>query len=292
VRIPAAMCGVVGLKPSMGRIPQTVLAGRFYNWAVHGPITRTVADNALLLDVLTGATMADPMTLPDPSVRFVQALDGDLRGRRLAYSADLGLGRPVDPEVAVVARRAFDAFAGTGAELVDATPPWDPPEEAMWHGVWVPGFASEHDLFDWEAMRGQVDDRLIDLMGEGERLTAVDIGRADSFRGRMWDTYAAFMADHDLLVSPTLASAAFPHERFAPEWLDGEPLSGELLGWLLTYPYNMLGVPAITVPAGFTEDGRPVGLQIAGRLHGDAEVLRAAACFEAARPWVAHTPAV
>jgi len=160
----------------------------------------------------------------------------------------------------------------------------------MWHGIWVPGFASEHDLLDWDEVRGQVDERLIELMREGERVSAVDIGRADVFRGQMWDTYAAFMADYDVLVSPTLASAAFGHDRFAPAWLDGETLRGELLGWLLTYPYNMLTVPAITVPAGFTADGRPVGLQIGGKLHGDAEVLRAAACFEAARPWADRWP--
>lgn len=289
VRIPSAMCGVVGLKPSLGRVPQTVLEGRFYNWAYHGPITRTVADNALMLDVISGASMADPMTLPDPAVPFRHQLDGDVRGWRVAWSPDLGLGH-VDAEVVAVCERAVAAFEQLGAHVTAATPPWEDPEEAMWHGVWVPGFASEHDLLDWDAVRGQVDDRLIAIMREAEALTAVEIGRADAFRGRMWDQFAAFMADYDLLVSPTLASAAFPLERFAPEWLDGETLRRELLGWLLTYPFNMLGVAAITVPAGFTADGRPVGLQIAARLHGDATVLRAAAAFEAARPWADHRP--
>lgn len=289
VRIPSALCGVVGLKPSLGRIPQTVLEGRFYNWAYHGPITRTVADNALMLDVLSGASMSDPMTLPDPATAFRHGLEGDIRGWRIAYSEDLGLGH-IDPEVAAICRSALDAFTDLGAHVSDATPPWENPEQAMWHGIWVPGFASEHDLLDWDQVRGQVDDRLIDLMHEGERLTAVEIGRADAFRGRMWDHYAAFMEDHDLLVSPTLASATFPHERFAPEWLDGGSLQREILGWLLTYPFNMLGVPAITVPAGFTQDGRPVGLQIAAKLHGDATVLLAAANFESARPWADHRP--
>lgn len=91
----------------------------------------------------------------------------------------------------------------------------------MWHGVWVPGFASEHDMLDWEARRGQVDDKLIDLMTEAEQTTAVDIGRADLARGQMWDTWTIFMNDYDLMLTPTLASAAFPLEQFAPNWLDG-----------------------------------------------------------------------
>ena len=292
VRIPSAMCGVVGLKPSMGRIPQTVLEGRFYNWAYHGPITRTVADNALMLDVLAGPTMADPMTLPSAGTPFRHAIDGDIRGWRIAYSADLGTGQQVDPEVAEIVRTAARAFEELGAVVTEATPGWENPEEAMWHGIWVPGFASEHDLLDWEAVRDDVDDRLIQIMREAEQLTAVEVGRADSFRGHMWDAYAAFMEDYDLIVSPTLSSAAFSHELFAPEWVEGQSLQRELLGWLLTYPFNMLTVPAITVPAGFTSDGRPVGLQIAAKLHGDASVLRAAANFEAARPWGDHKPAV
>lgn len=292
VRIPSAMCGVVGLKPSLGRVPQTVLDGRFYNWAFHGPITRTVEDNALMLDVIAGASMADPMTLPDPVGSYLEAIRGDVRGWRVAFSPDLGLGQQIDPEVSEIVRAAAAAFTELGAIVSEATPPWEDPEEAMWHGIWVPGFASEHDLLDWDSLHGSVDERLIDLMHQGEQVTAVQIGRADVFRGHMWDTFAAFMGGYDLLISPTLASAAFPHELFAPSWLEGQDLRRELLGWLLTYPYNMLGVPAITVPAGFTSEGTPVGLQIAGRLHGDAAVLRAAANFEAARPWAEVRPAL
>jgi Asp-tRNA(Asn)/Glu-tRNA(Gln) amidotransferase A subunit family amidase len=289
VRVPAALCGVVGLKPSTGRIPQTILPGRFYHWAYHGPITRTVADSALMLDVLAGPDPADPLSLPADGSDFPAACAGDVRGWRVAYSPDLGFAR-VDPEVAAVCRAAVGVFEELGARVTEATPAWGDPEEAMWNGIWVPGFAGEHDLLDWDGLRGQVDDELIELMHEGERLTGVDVGRADTFRGAMWDTFAAFMADHDLLVSPTLSEASFPLDRFAPGWLDGESLRRRLLGWLLTYPYNMLGTPAITVPAGFTSDGRPVGLQIAGRLHADAAVLRAAANLERARPWADHRP--
>lgn len=124
VRIPAAMCGVVGLKPSLGRIPQTVLVGRFYNWAYHGPITRTVTDNALMLDVMAGASTTDPMTLPDPPAPFRHSLDCDVRGWRVAYSYDMGLSRHVDPEIAQIVSDAVTAFEELGAHVTEATPGW------------------------------------------------------------------------------------------------------------------------------------------------------------------------
>ncbi len=293
VRIPAAMCGVVGLKPTTGIVPQTILAGRYYTWAYHGPISRTVADNALMLDVVAGPDHADPLSIPRVEDSYRTAAAGDVRGLRVAFSADLGMGTHIDPEVLAVCRGMLPVLEELGATVVEATPAgWEHAAEAMWNGVWVPGFASEHDLLDWESLRGQVDDRLIELIAAGESLTGVDIGRADVYRGGMWDSWTTFMDDHDVLVSPIAGSAALPHSRFAPEWLDGASLPEQLLGWLLTYPYNMLNNPAISVPAGFTADGRPVGLQIAARHHQDALLLRVAANIEQARPWAGHRPAV
>lgn len=291
VRIPASLCGVVGLKPSTGRIPQTILAGRYYHWAYHGPITRTVADNALMLDVLAGPDESDPLSLPASSTNYLDETRKDIKGWRVAWSPDLGFAT-VDPEVLSICRTAVQAFEELGAHVEEATPAWGDPEEAMWNGIWVPGFAAEHDLIDWDAWKGQVDDNLVELMREGERLSGVDVGRADLFRGQMWDTFTAFMQNFDVLISPTLSEATFTLDQFAPTFLDGASLRSQLLGWLLTYPFNMMTTPAITVPAGFTADGRPVGLQIAGRLHADAAVLRAAANFEKVRPWADRRPPV
>ncbi|EME66305.1 amidase [Rhodococcus ruber BKS 20-38] len=289
VRIPASLCGVVGLKPSTGRVPQTILAGRFYHWAYHGPITRTVEDNALMLGVVAGPDESDPLSLPASDTDYVAETTKDITGWRIAWSPDLGFAT-VDPEVAAICAEAVRVFEDLGARVEEATPGWGNPEEAMWQGIWVPGFAAEHDMLDWDEWQGQVDDNLVELMREGERLTGVDVGRADLFRGRMWDTFSAFMQNYDLLVSPTLCEAAHPLGQFAPDRLAGASLRSQLLGWLMTYPYNMLTTPAVTVPAGFTSDGRPVGLQIAGRLHADAAVLRAAANFERARPWSHRVP--
>ncbi|MET0474301.1 MAG: amidase family protein [Mycobacterium sp.] len=289
VRIPSAMCGVVGFKPSLGRIPHTLLDGRHYTHVFHGPIARTVADAALMFSVMAGPSDADPNSVPADGIDYASAVEGDVSGWRVAWSPDLGLGY-VDPEVVAVCSEAVRAFESLGAIVEEATPDWGDPEEAMWNGLWVPGYSCEYDVLDWKSMRGQVDDQLIEIMAQAETLTAVEIGRAEAFRGRMWDTFGAFMRTYDILVSPTLATPTFPLERFAPGWLDGQSLQRQLLGWLLTYPFNMTTTPAITVPAGFTADGRPVGLQIAGAHRADAAVLRAAANYESARPWADARP--
>ena len=192
--------------------------------------------------------------------------------------------------MAAICERAALAFEELGCTVVEANPGWDDPEEAMWEGIWLPGFASEWPMFDWEEWRGQVDDDLIDLLREGAELPVLRASLANDWRGGMWDQFSAFMAEHDLLLSPTLSHAAFPVDEFCPPALKDAPLRSRLLGWLLTYPFNMTGTPAITVPAGVTEDGRPVGLQIAGGLHADREVLQAAASFERARPWADRRP--
>jgi aspartyl-tRNA(Asn)/glutamyl-tRNA(Gln) amidotransferase subunit A len=291
VRIPSAMCGVVGFKPSLGRIPHTLLDGRHYTHVFHGPITRTVADAALMFSVMAGPSDSDPNSVPADGIDYASAVEGDITGWRVAWSPDLGLGH-VDPEVVAVCSEAVRAFESLGAIVEEATPDWGDPEEAMWKALWVPGYSCEYDVLDWKSMQGQVDDQLIEIMAQAETLTAVEIGRAEAFRGRMWDTFGDFMRRYDILVSPTLASPTFPLDRFAPEWLGGQSLQRQLLGWLLTYPFNMTTTPAITVPAGFTADGRPVGLQIAGGHRADAAVLRAAANYEAARPWADVKPAL
>jgi aspartyl-tRNA(Asn)/glutamyl-tRNA(Gln) amidotransferase subunit A len=289
VRSPSALCGVVGMKPTGGRIPQAILGGRYNTWVHHGPITRTVTENALMLNVLAGPDPSDPTSLPADDINYVAELNNDIRGWRVAYSPDLGYAQ-VDSEVADICQTAVRAFEDLGAHVTEATPAWGNPVDAMWNGIWVPGIGSGYDLVSWDEERGHVDDNLIELMHEAERLTGVDVGRADVFRGAMWDTFAAFMTGYDLLVTPTLADAAFPVTQFAPDRLLGEPLRRQVLDWVLTFPFNMLTTPTITVPAGFTIDERPVGLQITGRQHADAAVLRAAASFERTRPWAQHRP--
>ncbi len=294
VRIPASACGVYGFKPSVGRIPQEFLSGRHETWIAHGPLTRTVADAALAMDVMAGPDAGDPLSVPHTGERFLDGVaDVDLRGRRIAWSPDLGLGPDaVDPEVIAICEDAVRAFEELGATVVEATPSWTDLERTMWESVWLPAYGMAGDALDWDNAHGEVDDQLIALVQESRLLTAVERARADVRRGDIARSFIAFMSDYDLLVSPTLATTAFPIGQFAPDRLHGLPLQRQLLGWLLTYPFNMTATPSASVPAGFTTAGLPVGLQLSGGHRDDLWVLQASAAFESARPWQDAKPSL
>lgn len=292
VRIPAALCGVVGFKPSTGRIPQQLTEGRFKGHVTHGPITRTVRDAALMLDVLVGESEVDPLSLPHDGRSYGDGLDAGVRGWRIAYSPDLGLGYEVDPQVARVCREAIDALARAGADIVEASPDLRGVEEAMWNGVWAPDYAALRSLFDWTAVGDRVDPRLRRLVREGCESRGALIAHADGLRAAAYRRFLEFMEGFDLLASPTVCATSFPVEQFTPAWLTGKELRRQVLGWLLTYPANLFAVPAISVPAGTSASGHPVGLQLMGGFRQDRRVLQAARALEQVRPWRATAPAI
>jgi aspartyl-tRNA(Asn)/glutamyl-tRNA(Gln) amidotransferase subunit A len=290
IRIPASCCGVFGMKPSFGRIPQTLTLGRFTPFTHHGPITRTVEDAALMLSVTEGFHPSDPLSLPPSGIDWMAEARKDVRGWRVAWSPDLGFAR-VDPEIRRICAAAVGAFEELGCVVEESCPPWSDPEVAMWEGVWVPGFAAANDFLDSTGYTRQIDAELVALLREGAALPLLATSRAEVFRARMWDALVEWFAPRDLLICPTLCVEPFEVGRFAPAFLDGEPLRRRILGWVLTYPFNMMAsVPAATVPCGVTATGLPVGLQLVARPRDDAGLLRAAASFERARPWSDRRP--
>ena len=292
IRIPASCCGVFGMKPSFGRIPQALTLGRFTPFTHHGPITRTVEDAALMLSVMEGFHPSDPLSLPPSGLDWMAEACKDLRGWRVGWSPDLGFAR-VDPEIRRICADAVGAFEELGCVVEESCPPWSDPEVAMWEGVWVPGYAAALDLLGPTTREDQVDAELVALLREGAALPLLATARAEVFRAHMWDALVEWFGSRDLLVCPTLCLEPFEVGRFAPVSLDGEPLRRRILGWLLTYPFNMMAsVPAATVPCGFTAAGLPVGLQLVTRPRDDAGLLRAAASFERARPWSDRRPAL
>ncbi|OHU19201.1 amidase [Mycobacteroides franklinii] len=289
IRIPAAVNGVVGFKPSLGRIPQTRLAGRFHTFAFHGPIARTVPDAALMLTAMAGFDDADPLSLPSDGVDYLAALDRPIGPARIAWSPDLGI-TTCDPEIRSVCESALVAFAEMGWTVDEDRPAWKDPARAMWEGVWAPLYAAKLDAVDWDNHVGHVDEELVQVMRDGARLTTIQVQRADAARGKIVDELREFLYRFDFLVTPVTTLHTFGHDEFCPPALANEPLLERLMGWVLTYPFNMTTNPAISIPAGFTSDGMPVGLQIVGRLRADADVLRAAAAFETIRPWAHNRP--
>jgi len=294
IRIPAACCGVVGLKPSYGRVA-SFPPSSFFTLAHQGPITRTVADCALMLTAIAGPDDRDPYSLAERDVDYVAALDGaSVTGLRIAYSRDLNLAS-VDPRVTALTDAAAQLFAGAlGAEVEEATPDVPNPEQAMLTMWSVAMGTGAVDFILDRAAREEVDPALLMLLERAEQTSAMEYHRASStFRGEFYRRMIEFFGDYDLLLSPTIAIPPFPHPGWmpGPTEIDGQSIN-PLLGWLLTYPFNLTGQPAISVPCGFTDDGLPVGLQIVGRRHADIAVLRAAAAYEQAAPWAHVRPPV
>lgn len=292
VRIPASCCGVFGFKPSLGRIPHTLPLSRWATNVHHGPLTRSVEDAALMMSVVDGFHPSDPLSLPAGEVDWLGEVKREIRGWRVAWSPDLGFGQ-VDPEIREICSQAVRVFEELGCTVEESCPAWGDPEEAMWQGLWLPGYAAANDLLSGVPLEGLIDAQLIEVLRQAGSQPAMAIARAEVFRAKMWDTYVRWVEPYDLFVSPTLCVEPFAVGKFTAPHLEGQPLAKQLLGWVLTYPFNQLSaVPAASVPCGLTASGLPVGLQIAARPRADGAVMRAAASFERARPWTEKRPAV
>jgi len=287
IRIPASLCGIYGLKPSFGRVPQ---GPGFPGWETlshTGPMTRTVRDAALMLDTLAGPDDRDRLSLPaDSGPSFLDACEGGLAGLSVAWSPDLGHA-VVDPEVAEICARAAEVFESLGCHVEVVTPGWENPEEIFRTIAPAETYGAWGERLEDSAER--LDRSLVALLRYGQKITAKQYLAATARRHEFWSEVQRFLARFDLLITPTVAVPAFPVARPAVKEIDGRPVSP--LGWIpFCFPFNLTGQPAASVPVGFTAERLPVGLQIVGRRFADRTVLAASAAFEAARPWAAERP--
>ncbi|MGH7275432.1 MAG: amidase [Candidatus Rokuibacteriota bacterium] len=286
IRIPAAFCGVYGFKPSYGRVPHRAGFGGFAHLSHVGPITRTVRDAALMLDVIAGGDDRDRQSLPREAGAYLEACEGDVKGLHVAWTADLGYAR-VDPRVAELCGDAAAEFESLGCHVEVVNPGWEDPEEFFGTLIAAQFYAAWSDRLP--ADEAQMDPTLVKFIRRGGAVTARDYIRALERVDAYWREVHAFLERFDLLLMPTVAVPPFPAGEAPPREIAGEPVS--VLGWMpFAFPFNLTGQPAASVPAGFTGDGLPVGLQIVGRRHADATVLAASAAFEAARPWSDRRP--
>ncbi|MFD6496349.1 amidase, partial [Streptomyces sp. NPDC060188] len=282
VRIPAAFCGIFGMKPTYGRVP-LYPASAFGTLAHVGPMTRDAADAALMLDVIGAPDARDWSALGPAGGSFVDALAGGVRGLRVAYSASLGGQVAVAPAVASAVRRAVERLAGLGAHVTETDPDFTDPVEAF-HTLWFSGAARVTQQLGPDR-RSLLDPGLREICGRGARYSALEYLAATDVRMALGRRMGLFHTTYDVLVTPTLPSTAFAAGAEVPA------RSGlrRWTGWTpFTYPFNLTQQPAATVPVGVDGDGLPAGLQIVAARHRDDLVLRTAhALYEAGAAGVA-----
>ncbi len=283
IRIPASFCGIFGLKPTHGLIP-VYPASTTGTLSHAGPMTRTVRDAALMLQVMAGPDDRDPLSFPATREGFVAGLDGGIRGLRVAWSPTLGYA-VVEAEVRATVEAAVKRFGDLGCRVEQVDYAFDD-ADPIWATLFYTAFAARlHDaLTEW---RDRMDPGLVELVEVGRKLTGIQFAQATFARAAFTEAVRRFFTRFDLLLTPTLAVPPFAAGLGRPP----SHQEGSHISWVaFTYPFNLTGQPAATVPCGFTRDGLPVGLQIVGRRLEDATVLRASAAFEAAAPWADRWP--
>lgn len=278
VRIPAAFCGNVGLKPSFGRVPAYPLSP-FGTVAHIGPHAMSVADVALMMNVMKQPDARDWTALPPDPRDYGVGLEDGVRGLRIAWSPSLGYVKNVHPEVASAVEAGVRRLADLGAHVEAVDPGFENPLEIT-TGLWFVGAWTLWNTLTPE-QQAQTDP---DFAGEarlGAALSALDVQRLALRRGTLGSLMRQFMQRYDLLVTPSVAVPAFDARPAGHTPIDAEAM----LGWTpFSYPFNLTQQPAISLPCGLTRDGLPIGLQIVGPMFGDALVLRAARAFESACP--------
>jgi Asp-tRNA(Asn)/Glu-tRNA(Gln) amidotransferase A subunit family amidase len=284
VRIPAAFCGVVGHKPSLGRVPR-FMPGVNLNlldttWVI-GPMARTVRDAALMLQVLAGPDERDPFALPLPGEKEFD-LGSNLRGLRIAWCPG-PTGGPVDLGLARAAENTVRALTARGVQVEALDTPLDPPVDAL-RALFGAGAAGAfRDVFP--QVRGQLSPTFAEFVSQGLTVTLDECMAAQVAASAFTARMAAIFVRYDLLATPTTAVPAFLTDlAWGPDQVSGQAIDPRL-GWIFTWPFNLTGHPAISLPCGWSGEGMPYGLQLVGRRRADGLVLRVAAAIEAAKTW-------
>jgi Asp-tRNA(Asn)/Glu-tRNA(Gln) amidotransferase A subunit family amidase len=292
IRIPSSFCGVFGLKPTFGRVP---IYPRLPGWETlnhEGAISRTVEDNALVLDVMAGPSLYDPNSLPQYPSKFQKDMKGDIKGFRVAFSSDLGGGFPVDSQVLEISRKAAFSFKELGCTVEEIKPGWMNLEPDFLVTVLSESLtARENDMDKYKEVAFPP---YLPFLEFATAYNNRDVIRVQFNRYKFYEQVSQVFEKYDLMLTPTLAVTAFragDMGPLGPEKIDGQ--EGTPSNWLsFTYPFNFTGQPAASIPCGFNAEGLPVGLQIVGRRLEEALVLRAAAAFEKAHPWRDKKPPI
>jgi amidase len=277
LRNPASFCGVVGMRPSIGRVAHSPAFKIDRNLQVHGPMARNVEDLALLLDAMSGEHPADPLSLPSLPVSFRSAAHSGKRPKRIAYSPDLGI-TPVDAEVAAITRKAASRFAEAGAIVEEAHPDLREAHECF-HVLRAFDFAISKAALLREK-RDQLKPEVIWNIEAGLKLSVEQLERAEAQRMTMTARTLEFFKTYDLLLTPATIVAPFPVENRYVAECAGKKFDN-YVEWLgIVYAITLVCCPALSLPCGFTASGLPVGLQMVAAPRGEAQLLAGAKVLE------------
>jgi amidase/aspartyl-tRNA(Asn)/glutamyl-tRNA(Gln) amidotransferase subunit A len=299
IRIPASWCGVYGYKASFGRVPFFVSPDAFGNdspFLFEGPITRNVEDAALALTVLSGYDGRDPFSLNEPVPDFTAATRRSIRGMRIAYSPNFDIF-PVDHQVTKVVSKAVQAFKEAGALVEEVKLGITRPlleYSDVWNRLYMVLNLHAFESYKRNGINLLKDHRddfppeYLHWVEAAQRMSALDLYRDQDVRTEIFNAIQGVFNDYDLLVTPTLANLPVDNapdgNTVGPSVINGEKVDS-LIGWCLTYFVNFTGHPAASIPAGMSDNGLPIGMQIIGRRNADVDVLAASGAFERLRPW-------
>jgi len=270
LRIPASFCGIVGMRPSPGIVPRGDGLPAFDTLWVDGPMARNVSDLALMLDAMTAVTEHDPLSRAVPVGGYQAAMAAGRPPRRVGFTADLGL-RSIDPHVAEICRAAAQKLTGLNANVEQATPDFSGGIDCF-QVLRALLFADVRGEL-LPAERERINPDIVWNIEKGLALTAAEIVPAMRIRHQIYHNVAQFFERYDLLVCPTVAVPPFPVEQRFPTEIAGEKLTTYIDWMFLTFVLTLTSCPIVSLPCGLTRDGLPVGLQLVGRPHGDAELL-------------------
>ncbi len=292
IRIPSSCCGVYGLKPTQGRIPAYPHFGITFNdVGSHGPIVRNVKDAALMLNVMKGDHPADMGCLPDDNIDYVKILEDKPEKLKIGYTMTLGFGRILDDEVKAAVLDNVQKFAQFNWDVEEVKMKIKNPELEF---KILAGTGVAYDL--QKAYEERIDDLsnyIVPQIKLGLDSNALHVGKAEEARSRVYKAFYQIFQKYDILISPTT-----PCPAFKPGWLETgttfpkvNKKALSIMSWMkFTFPFNMTGLPAASIPAGWTKSGLPIGMQIIGKRFDDKTILQVSKAFEEIAPWQDKRP--
>ena len=292
IRVPSSLCGVFGLKPTFGRIPRYPTMGvAFWTMDHYGPITRNVKDAALMLDVMKGNHPSDNHSFPDVGINYVDNIDEKPQKLKIGISTTLGFFKSLEDEVEKCVLDSAEKFEEFDWNIENSKIKIKKTERA--YGMLVSsGYASDLKK-DLENKPEDISPDLASIISYGSSLSAMDLGRAKAVRKEVYKAFDQYFKEYDVLITPTTPTYAFKIEMGDRGTIfpivKGKSLN--ISSWMsYTYPFNMTGLPAASIPCGWTSKGLPIGMQIIGRRFDEKTVLQVSKAFEEIAPWQDKRP--